>query len=141
MLYGQALSSFAPILKKNMATLKDYERFFENSPPHLEIKSLIIPTTPIEICLALVLPLIALLDSRASSCFIDEGLVKKHRIPILQKNKIVVAQVVDGQTLASRDITMESTPFRVHPNGHDSHICFNVISSPVNLVIIGMPWQ
>ncbi|KAH7439596.1 hypothetical protein KP509_04G068000 [Ceratopteris richardii] len=105
---------------------------------------LIIPATPIETCLApvkLIMPkktlsLTALVDSRASSCFIDEGLVKKHGIPILRKNK----PVVDGRPLASGNITMETTLLRVHLGDHESHICFNVISSPVHLVIIGMPW-
>ncbi|KAH7279800.1 hypothetical protein KP509_37G037600, partial [Ceratopteris richardii] len=85
------------------------------------------------------LSLIALVDSGASSCFINEGLVNKHGIPILRKNKLVVAKVVDGQPLASGNITMETTPLRVHLDDHESHICFNVISSPVHLVIIGMP--
>ncbi|KAH7366002.1 hypothetical protein KP509_18G058500 [Ceratopteris richardii] len=82
------------------------------------------------------LSLIALVDSRASSCFINEGLVKKHGIPVLWKNKPVVAEVVDGRPLASRNITMKTTPLGVHLGDHDSHICFNVISSPINLVII-----
>ncbi|KAH7432751.1 hypothetical protein KP509_07G038000 [Ceratopteris richardii] len=75
------------------------------------------------------LSLIALVDSGASSCFIDEGL-----------NRPVVAEVVDGRPLASGNITMETIPLRVHHGDHDSHICFNVISSPLNMVIIGMPW-
>ncbi|KAH7292053.1 hypothetical protein KP509_29G049500 [Ceratopteris richardii] len=86
------------------------------------------------------LSLIALVDSGASSCFIDEGLVKKHGIPVLRKNRPVVAEVVDGRPLASGNITMETIPLRVHLGDHDSHICFNVISSPANMVIIGMPW-
>ncbi|KAH7405600.1 hypothetical protein KP509_15G077200 [Ceratopteris richardii] len=75
------------------------------------------------------LSLAALVDSGDSSCFIDEGL----------KNKLVVAEVVDGRPLASRNITMETTPLRVHLSDHESHKCFNVISNPVHLVIIGMP--
>ncbi|KAH7288091.1 hypothetical protein KP509_31G011400 [Ceratopteris richardii] len=85
------------------------------------------------------LSLIALVDSEASSCFINEGLVKKHGIPILQKNKPVVSEVVDGRPLASGNITMETTPLIVHLGDHESHVCFNVISSPLHLVIIGMP--
>ncbi|KAH7278834.1 hypothetical protein KP509_38G058100 [Ceratopteris richardii] len=107
-------------------------------PDHDIRKGLIIPSTPIETCLAPVkliiskktLSLIALVDSGASSCFIDEGL----------KNRPVVAEVVDGRPLASGNITMETLPLRVHLGDHDSHICFNVISSPVHMVIIGMPW-
>ncbi|KAH7287736.1 hypothetical protein KP509_32G071200 [Ceratopteris richardii] len=117
-------------------------------PDHDIRKGLIIPATPIETCLApvkLIMPkktlsLIALVDSRASSCFIDEGLVKKHGYPVLRENKQVVAQIVDGRPLASGNITMETTPLRVHLGDHESHICFNVISSPVHLVIIRMPW-
>ncbi|KAH6557144.1 hypothetical protein KP509_1Z131700 [Ceratopteris richardii] len=85
------------------------------------------------------LSLTALVDSGASSCLIFEGLVKKHGIPVLQKNKPVVA-LVDGRPLAFENITMETAPLRVHLGDHESHICFNVISSPVHLVIIGMPW-
>ncbi|KAH7432402.1 hypothetical protein KP509_07G021000 [Ceratopteris richardii] len=117
-------------------------------PDHDIRKGLIIPSTPVETCLAPVklimskktLSLIALVDSRAFSCFIDEGLVKKHGILVLWKNRTVEAEVVDGRHLASGNITMETIPLRVHLGDHDSHICFNVISSPVNMVIIGMPW-
>ncbi|KAH7280513.1 hypothetical protein KP509_36G000600 [Ceratopteris richardii] len=71
-------------------------------------KGLIILAIPIETCLAhvnLIMPkktlsLIALIDSGASSCFIDEGLVTKHGIPVLWKNKPLVSKVVDGGQLA-----------------------------------------
>ncbi|KAH7281835.1 hypothetical protein KP509_36G065700 [Ceratopteris richardii] len=83
---------------------------------------------------------VALVDLGVSSCFIHEGLKKKHGIPVLRKNKTVVAEVVDRWPLASGNITMETIPLGVHLGDHDSHICFNVISSPINMVIIGMPW-
>ncbi|KAH7432572.1 hypothetical protein KP509_07G028500 [Ceratopteris richardii] len=93
-------------------------------------KGLIIPATPVETCLALLklimpkktLSLIALVDSGASSCFIDEGLVTMHGTQVLRKNKPVVVEVVDGRPLASRNITMETTPLRVHLCDHDSHM-------------------
>ncbi|KAH7366340.1 hypothetical protein KP509_18G073700 [Ceratopteris richardii] len=72
---------------------------------------------------------IPLVDSGASSCFIDEGLGKKHGIPVLQKNKPIVATVVDGQPLTSGNITMETTSLRVHLGDHDSHMFLRNIKS------------
>ncbi|KAH7286472.1 hypothetical protein KP509_32G008800 [Ceratopteris richardii] len=103
--------------------------------------------TPLETCLApikLIMPkktlsLIALVDLGESSCFIDKGLVKKHGILVLQKNKPIITEVVDGRPLASGNITMETTPLRVHLGDHESYICFNVISSLVHLVIMECP--
>ncbi|KAH7281334.1 hypothetical protein KP509_36G042100, partial [Ceratopteris richardii] len=111
-------------------------------------KGLIIPNTPIETCLAhikLIMPkktlsLTTQVGSEASSCFINEGFVQKHGILVLWKNRPVAVKVVDGRPLASGNITMEITPLRVHLGDHESHICFNVISSPIHPVIIGTPW-
>ncbi|KAH7306614.1 hypothetical protein KP509_22G022100 [Ceratopteris richardii] len=124
----------------NCSNKRTNSRIAATLPDHDIRKGLIIPTTPIETCLAPIklimskktLSLTALVDSGASSCFIDEGLVKKHGIPILRKNKPIVAEVVDGRPLASGNITMETTPLRVHLGDHESHICFNVISSPIS---------
>ncbi|KAH7424403.1 hypothetical protein KP509_11G007200 [Ceratopteris richardii] len=157
LLYGQALSWFALILEKDMAVLHDHEGFLgeltatfgDADMSQVEKAKLrkLHQATPLETFLALVklimpkmtLSLIVLVDLGGSSCFIDEGLVKKHGIAVVQKNKQIIAEVVDGRPLAFGNITMDTTPLSVYLGDHDSHIYFNVISSPINMVMIEMP--
>ncbi|KAH7352318.1 hypothetical protein KP509_19G039600 [Ceratopteris richardii] len=84
---------------------------------------LIIPATPIKTCLA-------------TAKFI----IPKKTLSLTTLVDLGASSLVDGRPLASRNITMETTPFRVHLGDHESHICFNSTSGPIHLVIIGMPW-
>ncbi|KAH7287422.1 hypothetical protein KP509_32G055500 [Ceratopteris richardii] len=122
LLYGQALSWFAPTLEKNIALLQDYEGFLRELTATFGDEDSSRPLTPQgkqrrranKLCLYC-----GNLGHIAVNC------------PNKRTNSRVVATLVEN-------ITMETTPLRVHLGDHESHICFNVISSPIHLVIIGM---
>ena len=80
---------------------------------------------------------LALLDLGASACFLDEEFAKRYKIPLVLKSKPVHAEVIDGRPLLSGSITHETEPIEVTFKGHNSHIIFNIIRTPSNLVIIG----
>ena len=48
--------------------------------------------------------------------------------------------VIDSRPIASRKIVEESEPIRVVLGNFSCAISFNIISSPQNLVILGLPW-
>jgi hypothetical protein len=52
----------------------------------------------------------ALLDSRASACFIDKNLVKRLNLPIVLKKYLVPVEVIDGRPLISGDVSHETKP-------------------------------
>jgi hypothetical protein len=82
----------------------------------------------------------ALLDSGASACFIDKNLVKRHNLPIVPKKYLVTVEVIDGRPLISGDVTHETKPLDIILEGHRSTIVFNIISSPSNLLVLGLSW-
>jgi hypothetical protein len=73
---------------------------------------------------------LALLDSGASTCSLDEEFIKSHKIPIVEKSKLVHVEVIDGRPLSLGDVTHETRPIKVTTGGHDSYIAFNIIGSP-----------
>jgi hypothetical protein len=83
---------------------------------------------------------LALLDSGASACFVDEEFAKRHKIPLTLKSKPVHVEVIDGRPLLSGRVTHESEPLEVTFKDHSSFIVFNVIRTPSNPVILGLSW-
>ena len=81
-----------------------------------------------------------LIDSGASSCFIDFDFVKSSKIQVSQKKTPVLIEVVDGKALGTGKITEETTPLLLDILGHNEYISFNVIKSPSYPIILGMPW-
>ena len=51
---------------------------------------------------------LALLDSGASTCFLDKEFAKRHKIPLVPKSKPVHVEVLDGRPLLSGSVTHES---------------------------------
>jgi hypothetical protein len=82
----------------------------------------------------------ALLDSRASTSFIDKNLVKRHNLPIIPKKYPVIVEVIDGRPLISGNATHETKPLDIILEGHRSTIVFNIISSPFNPLVLGLFW-
>ncbi len=82
----------------------------------------------------------ALLDSEAFACFIDKNLVKRHNLPIVLKKSPVAVEVIDGRPLISGDVIHETKPLDIILEGHRSTIVFNIISSPSNLLVLGLSW-
>jgi len=82
----------------------------------------------------------ALLDSRASACFIDKNLVKPHNLPTIAKKYPVIVEVIDSRPLISGDVTHKTKPLDIILEGRRSTIVFNIISSPSNPLVLGFSW-
>ncbi len=82
----------------------------------------------------------ALLNSRASACFIDKNIVKHHNLPTILKKSPVAVEVIDGRPLILGDVTHETKPLDIILEGHRSTIVFNIISSPSNPLVLGLFW-
>ena len=69
-----------------------------------------------------------LLDSEASTCFIDKDFMKYHKLLIVTKKCLVSVKVIDGRSLASSDVIYETQPSDISIHGYCSTVIFNVIS-------------
>jgi hypothetical protein len=83
---------------------------------------------------------LALVDSGATSFFIDQTFVAQHNIPVVKKLTPVPVEVIDGRTIASSAITHETTPLELCIGKHTEKIVLNIISTPHHLIILGLPW-
>ena len=80
----------------------------------------------------------ALLDSGASTCFLNEEFAKRHKIRLVQKSKPIHVEVIDGRPLLSGSVTHESEPMEVAFKDHNSYVVFNIISIPSSPIILGL---
>jgi len=67
-------------------------------------------------------------------------LVQQYKLVLVEKNTLVLIEVIDGRSLSLGLVTHETKPLNVTIGSHTSKVVFNVISSPRNLVIIGLFW-
>jgi hypothetical protein len=67
-------------------------------------------------------------------------LVQQYKLVLVEKNTLVPIEVIDGRSLSLGLVTHETKPLNVTIGSHTSKVVFNVISSPRNLVIIGLFW-
>jgi hypothetical protein len=81
-----------------------------------------------------------LVDSSATSSFIDQTFVAQHNIPVVKKSTPVPVEVIDGRTITSGAITHETTPLELRIGKHVEKIVLNIISTPHHPVILGLPW-
>jgi hypothetical protein len=81
-----------------------------------------------------------LFDSSASRYFIIKNLVRQYKLAVVEKNTQMLIEVIHGWSLSSGPITHETKPLDVTIGFHTNKLVFNVISSPRNLVIIGLSW-
>ncbi len=82
----------------------------------------------------------ALVNSGATSSFIDQTFVAQHNIPVVKKSTPVPVEVIDGGTIASGAITHETTPLELCIDKHTEKIVLNIISTPHHPIILGLPW-
>jgi hypothetical protein len=82
----------------------------------------------------------ALVDSGATSSFIDQTFVVQHNILVIKKSTPVPVEVIDGRTIASGAITHETTPLELCIGKHTEKIVPNIISTPHHPIILGLPW-
>jgi hypothetical protein len=81
-----------------------------------------------------------LLDSSASTCFVDKELVQQHKLALVKKVTLIGIEVIDSQSLSSRPMTHEAKALEITIGSHSNKVVFNVISSPKNPIIIGLSW-
>lgn len=55
----------------------------------------------------------ALLDWRASTCFINKEFVKKQEISLVKKTKSIHVEVIEGRSLSFGDVIYETLPIDV----------------------------
>ncbi len=76
-----------------------------------------------------------LVDSGATSSFIDQTFVAQHNILVVKKSTHVPIEVIDGRTIASGAITHEITPLELCISKHTEKIDLNIISTPHHPII------
>jgi hypothetical protein len=81
-----------------------------------------------------------LVDSGATSSFIDQTFVVQHNIPVVKKSTPILVEVIDGRTIASGAITHETTPLELCIGKHTEKIVLNIISTLHHPIILGLPW-
>jgi hypothetical protein len=57
---------------------------------------------------------------------------------LVKKNTPVVVEVINGQNICLGLVTHETKALDINIEMHTSKVAFNVISSPTNLIIIGL---
>jgi hypothetical protein len=80
----------------------------------------------------------ALLDSRASTCFMDIDFVDCYKLPFVIKQHLILVKVINGRFLISGDVIHETTPLDIILERYYSIVTFNVIKSLSNPVILGL---
>jgi hypothetical protein len=83
---------------------------------------------------------LALVDSGATSSFIDQTFVTQHNIHVVKKLIPVSVKVIDGKTITFGAITHETTPLELRIGKHAEKIVLNIISTPHHPIILGLPW-
>jgi hypothetical protein len=81
-----------------------------------------------------------LVDSGATSSFIDQTFVAQHNIPVIMKSTPIPVEVIDGRTIVSGAITHETTPLELCIHKHTEKIVLNIISIPHHPIILGLSW-
>jgi hypothetical protein len=72
--------------------------------------------------------------------FYEQGVDVIIQVGFGGKNTPMLVEVVDGHNLSLGTFTHETKSLDVTIGSHISKVVFNVISSPKNLVIIGLFW-
>ena len=84
-------------------------------------------------------PVQVLVDSGADDNFIDRNFVKTNNIPIYELSSPKRVHAVDGKLIEL--VTHKTEPLNlVLSSNHHEHLELYVISSPLNSVILGIPW-
>lgn len=89
---------------------------------------------------SLTITIYALIDSGATSSFIDADLVLKHQIPLHELSHPLVLEVVDGRQISSGNITHETTSMQLLIGQHRESIALNVTRLGHYPVILGISW-
>ena len=83
---------------------------------------------------------LALLDSGATTCFMDETFVRKHNFPVVRLSKPIPVEAIDGRMLSSGAITEATVPLILQLGTHKEALSFYLITSPRHPIILGLSW-
>ncbi|KAI9019965.1 hypothetical protein DFJ74DRAFT_597079, partial [Hyaloraphidium curvatum] len=88
------------------------------------------------------LPVTALLDPGATGFFMDYDFCRRARLPFRRAPTPGTVRAVDGHAIhdGAVETLYETAPIPVVIGPHADRICFNLIRSPDQPVIIGMPY-
>ena len=81
-----------------------------------------------------------LLDTGATSNFIDQNYCIQNEIPLVTKESPSKIETIDGRPLASGLVIQETLPILVSIGSHIEKVTFDVISLKHYPIILGMPW-
>lgn len=86
-------------------------------------------------------PVTAIIDSGACSCFIDLTFATQQHIPLQPKTQGLSIFLADGSRIKSGPVTQETPPLpMVTLSGHKELLSLDAITSPLFPVILGLPW-
>jgi hypothetical protein len=80
----------------------------------------------------------ALLDSGASTCFMDKDFIDCHKLPLVTKKHPIPIEIIDGRHAVIGDITHKTIPLDIILEGYHNIIAFNVIKSFSNPNVLGL---
>ena len=83
---------------------------------------------------------LALLDSGATTCFMDETFVRKHNFPVVRLSKPIPVEAIDGRMLSSSIVTKATVPLILQLGTHQEALSFYLITSPRHPIILGLSW-
>lgn len=84
---------------------------------------------------------LALLDSGAAGDFMSHEFARQHNIPLIPCNSLLAVEVLDGRPLGDGRVLHTTVELvLVTETFHKENIHFYIITSPHNLVILGLPW-
>ena len=78
---------------------------------------------------------LALLDSGATTCFMDEMFVHKHKFPVVRLSKAILVEANFGDMPSFRAITEATIPLILLLGDHQEVLKFYVITSPRHPII------
>jgi hypothetical protein len=81
----------------------------------------------------------AMVDSGASSCFINKNLIDKYHIPLIKKSKPRKLKVIDDREISSGLVEYECT-FSIELGSHKEELKCNVADIGRHSIVLGMSW-
>jgi hypothetical protein len=82
----------------------------------------------------------ALLDTGASAYFMDKDFALKHSLELIGKAHLAPVEIIDGRSLASRNVMEEIQHLEIMLGNQVSHVVFNIIQCPANPLVLGLLW-
>jgi len=81
-----------------------------------------------------------MIDSGATSSFINNNFVKDHNLPLDKKPLSIPLHVIDGRPIVSGEITHNTIPLNLLITNHSEEITLDVTQLGTYPVILGIPW-